>query len=371
MPKIFHTRLVNFKLKVSFAKLISLLFLFLLFFFADGRLRADDYLPPYGYWVTKSDLGKISPMAINALRNQGGDSSLKHGISLKPADSGSPYSKEAEAIFGHGMRRAFSSSPKPALRVYLIVLGAPAPTEAPQVYYRFTKRSRARHGGVPLVSQYHKAEVLKDETGLWAADLIGKSYGTFEIYSRYELNGTVVFSQVNFIHSMREEDKEYPNPDNVLEIPKDWPIFLFPASKYNDMPFRGTRTDTLVTFSLSREGKPLASDMAFLLETKEGPYLPKPLSFDESTFKLGLSPDDDPDLKVSSGPVTAVSDQKTMVALAKLSNGEVMTFSFSVSRSKWSYKKPAIGLALLLSVAGLTGIVTVDRRKKFKFNNFR
>jgi hypothetical protein len=351
-------------LKPPFKLARSILFTasLILFLFADCGLKADDFIPPYGYWVTLADLEKLP---LGTLRAQTDYFSEKP---LKSRASNGSYSKEAEVMFGHGLRRAFREKPLPVERVYLIVSGAPAPAEAPLVYYRFTKRSKGRHGGVPLVSHYHKAEVFKDATGLWAADLIAKSYGTLELFSRYELKGKVHFSQLNILHFMREDDKDFPNPEELKGIPVDWPIFLFPASKHNDMPFRGTKTRELVSFPITRDGKPLSSEKAFLLETKRASYQPETIGFDPDTLEHALSPMDDPELKVSGGPAPVLSDHKNMVALVTLSGGEVMTFLLTVSRSKWSYKKPGLGLAFLISVGAAVGIVTSNRRKNFKYS---
>jgi hypothetical protein len=363
MIKIFKIGRPSFKPPVSLSWFTALTLTLLIFLFTDYGLKADGFIPPYGYWVTLADLQKI-PQAT--LLSQMGSSSEKDD--LKTGASEGSYSKDAEAIFGHGLRRAFSEKLGPVVRVYLIVRGAPAPQEAPLVYYRLTKRSRGRHGGVPLVSYYHRAEVIQVATGLWAADLVAKTYGTLELFSRYELSGAIHYSQLNILHLLREDDKDFPEPEKLSGIPQDWPIFLFPASKYNDMPFRGTKTDTIVSFPITRGGEPLASEKAFLLETKRASYEPESIGFDPETLKHALSPADDPELKVSSGPVTAFADQKNMVALLTLSSGEVMTFAMTVSRSKWSYKKPGIGLALVISVGAIAGIVTTSRRKQFKYN---
>jgi hypothetical protein len=267
---------------------------------------------------------------------------------------------------GHG----FMMNRSPLESVYLMVKGGSETIEAPEVFYRFTARTLERHGGVPLASSYYKAKVLKDENGLWRADLIGNKFGTIEVYSRYKIGDETVYSQFNFLHFMtsEEEDPDSPKAESVDALPTDWPVFLFPASKYNEMPFRGTQTENTVDFDVLREGKPVIAEKAYLVETKKNFVSPEPVSFDNSSGKFSLSPADDPTLAVSSGPMGGMSGSKNMVALVKLPSNEVMTFTLSVTRSKWSYRKLGLGLILILSVAVVVGIVTADKRRRFKYN---
>jgi hypothetical protein len=265
---------------------------------------------------------------------------------------------------GHGFMR----NTGPVESVYLMLKGAEAPSEAPEVYYRFTARTLERHGGVPLASTYHKAKVEKDANGLWRADLIGKTFGTFEIFSRYVVNGTTFFSQMNFLHFMMEDDKEYPDPEKVEGLPPNWPSFIFPMSKFNEMPFRGTQTENKVDFEVLRDGNKVETASGFLVDVKDGPYVPAVLNYDAKKGNYNLTPPDDPTLKVSGGPMGGSSESKNMVALLSLPGGENMTFTFTVSRSKWSYRKIGLGVVLILAAATIIGIITADRRGKFKYN---
>jgi hypothetical protein len=256
----------------------------------------------------------------------------------------------------------------PVESVYLMLKGVTEPDEVPEVYYRFTARTLERHGGVPLSSTYHKAKVEKDKNGLWRADLIGNTFGTFEIFSRYKVKGKTFYGQMNFLHFLREDAKDGPVAENVKSLPADWPTFIFPMSKYNEMPFRGTQTENKVYFEVLRDGNKIEGAKGFLVDIKEGPFTSAVLNYEKERGDYNLTPPDDPTLKVVSGPMGGSSETKNMVALLTLPNGENMTFTLTVSRAKWSYKKIGLGVILTLAAAIIIGIITADRRRKFKYN---
>ena len=225
--------------KTALGRILLMALSFAAFLSWGGLLYAGG-LPPYGYLVSEADLYKVPAGSFPS-----GGGALASGKSGTLEGS---YKKEAAALFGHGLRRAVRARPKTFESAYLAVPGGVGPGEAPLVYYKFTKRSMGRHGGVPLVSEYHRAEVVKDETGLWRADMKANSYGTLELYSRYELEGSVVYSQLNILRSMRDGGADFSMPESLKGIPEGWPEFVFPVSKANGMPFRGARTETPVDF---------------------------------------------------------------------------------------------------------------------------
>ncbi|MDR2460358.1 MAG: hypothetical protein LBE38_06200 [Deltaproteobacteria bacterium] len=252
--------------------------------------------------------------------------------------------------------------------VYLMTKGAPQPEEAPEVYYRFTARTLERHGGVPLHSSYHKANVTMDERGYWRADLVGPTFGTIEVFSKIKLGDTTVYSQYNFLHFLTEEDAAGLEPEPTVLMPSEWPVFIFPTSNYNDMPFRGTQTENEVDFNVTRYGSSVVAQNAYIVDVKEGQRGPQDIVLDLEKSKYSLSPDDDPTLAVSNGPMGGMGGSKNMVAILSFPNNEVITFTFSVSRSKWSYRKLGLGFLFVGSVAVVVGIVTADRRRRFKYN---
>jgi hypothetical protein len=266
---------------------------------------------------------------------------------------------------GHG----FSTNRSPIQNVYLVVPGGAQPEEAPEVYYRFTARTLERHGGVPLGSTYHKANVTLED-GVWKAELVGPTFGTIEVFSRFKVDGTTVYSQYNFLHFIRDEDAQGVSLAPIAQMPQDWPVFDFPSSSYNDMPFRGTQTENSVDFDVKQGTDPVVAQAAYLVELRDGTFLSSPMSIGETSGKYNMTPADDPLLPVVSGPMGGGSASKTMLALLELPDGNVMTFSLNVSRSKWSYRKLGLGLIFVLVVSIVVGMVTADRRARFKYNEY-
>jgi hypothetical protein len=91
-----------------------------------------------------------------------------------------------------------------------------------------------------LASSYHQAEVTWDE-GTGKEDLIGTTFGTLELFSRFKLEDTIVYSQYNVLLFLRHQDLEGISPVPMVQMPEDLPVFLFPPPRSNDMPFRGTQ----------------------------------------------------------------------------------------------------------------------------------
>jgi hypothetical protein len=297
---------------------------------------------------------------------EGAPLGVSHGNRPKNANSGKDSRKSGRAMpMGHG----FPTTRSPIESVYLLVRGGEEPVEAPEVYYKFTVRTLERHGGVPLASTYHKAKVVKDDNGLWRADLVGTRFGTIEVYSRYRVGDETVYSQYNFLHFIaEEEDKSVPVPETVPGLPEDWPVFEFPSSKYNEMPFRGTQTENEVDFALLRYGKNVSPRNTLLTDVEENHFPPQTIGFNDSSGKYTLSPADDPTLQISSGPMGGMAGSKSMVAMVNLPGNESVTFTLSVTRSKWSYRKLGLGLVFVLCTAIVVAIVTAERRRKFKYN---
>ena len=271
------------------------------------------------------------------------------------------------------MGHAFMRNNSPGESLYLFVKGAGEPDEAPEVYYRFTARTLERHGGVPLGSSYYRADVEKDANGLWRADLVGKTFGTFEVYSRYKVRGKTFYSQFNTLHFVTEEIKDAPDAERVEGLPEGWPEYVFPSSRYNKMPFRGAEAETTVDFFVRSGGRPVTALSSYLLDAKSGPYMPVSMSLrDPASGGYSLSPPSDPSLNARGGrgpgPGGMRPGVKNMVALMELPNGETMTFTLTVSRSRWTYRKVGLGLVLVLIASVAIGLVTARRRRKFKYN---
>jgi hypothetical protein len=304
-----------------------------------------------------------------------GSDKLKDEARGKPGDGKDTKEKKDNNSGGVTMGHSFMRNRSPVESLYLFVKGAEIPEEAPEVYYRFTARTLERHGGVPLGSAFYRAKVEKDQNGLWRADLVGKSFGTFEVYSKYKVKGSVFYSQFNILHFVTEDIKDGPDMESVSGLPSDWPEYVFPFSRQNKMPFRGMETDTKVDFEALRGGKPILAVNSYLLDAKDGPYMPAAISLvDASKGKYSLSPPNDPSLYVSrstaGGRPGGRVGFKNMVALLELPNNEFMTFTLTVSRSRWTYRKIGLGLVFVLTISVIVGLVTAQRRGKFKYNEF-
>jgi hypothetical protein len=265
----------------------------------------------------------------------------------------------------------FAMNRDPIHRLYLRVKGADQPTEAPEVYYRTTARTLARHGGVPLGVTEHRANVVLDN-GVWRADIAGNTFATIEVFSRFKLGETVVYSQRNFLHFLMEEDAKGLGPIPQTPIPADWPKLVFPEGSYNGMPFRGLQTGQSVTFGVAGVAKNQEPTGGYLVDAKPTGLEPSPIAFNPSKDKYSLSPATDPSLNVvASGPMGGSGKAKTSVAVLPLQNeNEVLTFSLQVTLSRWSYRKLNFGLGLVAFAGIATTVIVNKKRKKFKFNKF-
>jgi hypothetical protein len=293
----------------------------------------------------------------------------------KPGEGKDSKEKKINSSEGGPMGHSFMRNRTPVESLYLVLKGAEGPDEPPEVYYKFTARTLERHGGVPLGSRFYKAKVEKDENGLWRADLIGKTFGTFEVYSRYKIKGSTFFSQFNILHFVTEDITEGPDAESVPGLPSDWPEYVFPSARQNKMPFRGMETESKVDFEIKRGGKPALAVNSYLLDAKDGPYAPAAITLkDASTGTYTFSPPKDPSLfvsaKTSGGRPMGRVGFKNMVAVLELPNNEFMTFTLTVSRSRWTYRKLGLGLVFVLTVSVIVGLVTAQRRRKFKYNEF-
>ncbi|MDR1083543.1 MAG: hypothetical protein LBP22_01485 [Deltaproteobacteria bacterium] len=391
-------------------KHLSLIIIFVAFLMGTSPLLADDptHLKPYGWWApataartgshgmaAESAFPKPSEEAASANGRPGhqGSAAAGHSVSDGRLSEGAQagMTRPVSAPHGSAESAAASESKKddknpasaavtvshsramnrsPVHKIYLHVQGAAQPTEAPEVYYVVTARTLARHGGVPLGKTTHKAEVTMDK-GVWRADIKATTFSTTEVFSRYSLDGTTVFSQYNFLHFLTDNDTKGLAPVPESPMPTDWPKLVFPEGSYNGMPFRGLQTGQTVDFSVANLGQQAAPAGGYLVDSKPGGIEPAPITFNPNNKKYTLSPVDDPSLVVVSGPMGGSSAAKLSVAVLPVNgSNEVMTFSLNVSLSRWSYRKLPWGLGLV-AVSGMTATVAVSkRRKKFKFNKF-
>jgi hypothetical protein len=258
----------------------------------------------------------------------------------------------------------------PIHQLYLHVQGAEQPTEAPEVYYKVTARTLARHGGVPLGQTTHRADVTMDN-GVWRADIVGNTFSTVEVFSRFKLGEVTVYSQRNFLHFLTEEDAKGLDPIPQATIPADWPKLVFPEGSYNGMPFRGLQTGQEVDFSVGNVDQKYEPMGGYLVDGEPHGVGPTPIVQKAKNGKFVLTAENDPSLVVTSGPMGGSSRSKVSVAVMPLNNGdEVLTFSLNVSMSRWSYRKLNWGLGLV-AFAGISATIVVSKkRKKFKFNKF-
>jgi len=257
---------------------------------------------------------------------------------------------------------SFAMNRSPIQSFYLGVVGAEMPEEAPEVYYRFTARTMERHGGVALGSSYHQAKVVRDGQ-TWRVDVLGPSFGTVEMFSRFKLGDRVAYSQYNYLHFAPPEAGKDLEPPAKVEMPADWPIFDFPTSSYNDMAFRATTTGNKVEFKLAQLGARDVPQAALVLE--ENGEAPVPLDYSGRTHKFAYTPEDDPSLLEEGS-----RGSKRALAVVQLpGSDEIMTFSLGVNRSRWSTKKLDAGLASLAGVGLITSTIVIRRRRRFKYND--
>ncbi|MDR1041304.1 MAG: hypothetical protein LBR80_14295 [Deltaproteobacteria bacterium] len=309
--------------------------------------------------------GAGTPVSGTPGTGQGQDAPRPEGASGGGASGGSGL-KAARLPSGHGLARR--GNPHAFLRLH--VKGADGPAEAPEIYYRLTRRVLARHGGTPLSVTFHKGEARLVD-GAWQVEILAPFFSTIELYSRFVLAGEVFYSQHNFLHFFMEDDAAgLPLPPES-EPPADWPEFRFPESSYNSMPFRGLRTDESVDFSIVSGGRePDAGSWSVTDAAGRGRSAGEIVS-ESADGKWRLSAWDDPMLTVSGDPVGPAGPSKLAVTAVRIPAGEgfvaaTMTFSFSVSRNRWSYRSLAPGLTMLCLGAGFTGTAAVRARRRFR-----
>jgi hypothetical protein len=262
----------------------------------------------------------------------------------------------------------------PVQNMFLEVMGAPQPEQAPEVYYLFTARTQDRQGGEALGSSFHQAKVSQ-ENGVWKAEVRVPAGGTVEMFSRFRLGDRTVYSQTNYQHSLYGPAAEGLPAVPEVAWPKDWPRFVFPASSYNDMPFQGIQTGASVSFEVKKEEKPVTPEEALFLEAQVPGKVVDLISFKKGTYTLAAG--DDPDLPAVStrrggggGGGGGRGGGKLMLALVSVpESGEVMTFSLNLSRSRWSLENFLWGLGYIC-VAGLViALIVIRQRKRFKYND--
>ena len=259
---------------------------------------------------------------------------------------------------------SFASNRSPVQSLYLGVKGASMPESAPEVYYRFTARTMERHGGVALGSSIHQAKVERDGDS-WRADFIGNTFGTVEVYSRFRLADNWVYSQHNYLHFIRAEDAEGVEMPHRAELPADWPKIVFPTSSYNDMPFRGTQAGQQVEFEIDSAKSSGAPDKAVAVEN-EIVASPVALTFNKMSGKFGYRPQEDEAMKEAGARAT----KKSVILALIPGTKSLVTFSMDISRSRWSTRKLGWGSILIFSVAAVTIVTVLIRRKRFRYNDF-
>jgi hypothetical protein len=253
--------------------------------------------------------------------------------------------------------------------LYLEVRGAGTPSEAPEIYFRFVKRTLERHGGVALGSSWHRGKAVLDK-GRWRADIRATGFGTAEIISRTVLDGAPAYSQHAYLHFLTDEDAEglEPEPESPPP-PEGWSALVFPPNPRNDMPFRGLQTGESASFTLETGGVPVESAAAYLVEASPGRGAPRPVEYDAASGYT-VSPADDPTLKVTSGPMGGSGESKQMVAVAELPGGGTASYTLQVTRSRWSYRDLGAGAGILLA-CGVSGwLLAWRRRRSFKYNGY-
>lgn len=349
----------------------------------------------YGWWHSKNDSLIVRPAMMGGARptptaSQNPEQSREAGRDQAVAAEASGHPGGPQAQAGHPGAQAPPQSPgaeavqdgdknsqaaappanipaghsfarnrSPIQSLHLMVRGAEQPEKAPEVYYRFTSRTMERHGGVALGTSTHQAEVVWDEDS-WRADIFGPSFGTVEVFSRFELAGRPVYSQYNYLHFLRQEDAEGLELPAKVEMPADWPQFVFPTSSYNDMPFRGVQTGQSVEFEIAAQSS--APEKALVLEA--GGEAPISLS-SSLARKFSFAPLEDTALAEAGS-----RGSKRAIVLATVPHSrEVLTFGFSISRSRWSTRKLGYGLGALAGVALITSVIVIRRRRRFKYND--
>jgi hypothetical protein len=306
--------------------------------------------------------GSDQPGAMGGHPGSGG-SADKDKAAMPPAKTPVPPA-EAQAGGSH----SFVMNRSPVHKIYLHVAGAPQPAEAPEVYYIFTARTLERHGGVPLGKTVHKAEVVMDK-GVWRADIFNSTFGSAEVFSRFKLGDSTVFSQYNFLHFLTPEDAKGLEPPAEAVMPADWPAFSFPEGSYNGMPFRGLQTGRTTDFKVTNLPEGAQPVQAYLVDPRPQGTGTSAITHNPKNNSFTVEPPEDPTLVVVSSPMGGSSRSKTAVAVVEIpSSKEVLTFSMSITLSRWSYRKLNYGLGLA-AITGLGTTVAVrKRRKKFKFN---
>ena len=245
--------------------------------------------------------------------------------------------------------------------------GAEAPTEAPEVYYRFTTRTMERHGGVPIASKIYEAKVVR-EGKTWRADIFSPDFGSVEIFSRFMIGDTRVYAQHNYLHFVaasrnRDNAPQTPPPPMPPEttLPEDWPLIEFPTSNYNAMPLRTLRIGEDAMFTVKRAAGQSTPGAAFAHEDNFTTPLALPQNARTQTFTYAPRPDD-----ILENAARRVA-KNAVLTVTFPDSDEVATFCLSISRSKWSGLDLNSGLFLLFGSAVLTIAIVLYRRRRFKY----
>jgi hypothetical protein len=82
---------------------------------------------------------------------------------------------------------------------------------------------------------------------------------------------------------------------------------------------------------------------------------------------------DDPSLPISRNPVGPPADTKIAVAVARIpgrggSGRSTLSFSFTVARNRWSYRRLHPGVAALFLGGAGVGVAATLARRRFRFN---
>ncbi len=338
---------------------------------------------PYGWWYSKKPVAAGHPSGITAAdakpeKNKKTDSASTQPDAqpgAHPETGGKPADKAKQNASGEGetpASHAFARNSSTTQSFYLgVSKGADMPSEAPEVYYRFTVRTMERHGGVPVSSSTYKAKVEKDRN-TWRVDVYSPEYGSAEVFSRFRIGEKYVYSQFNYLHYFRVDDKNAENGEGKKEpapmppaaaIPEDWPTVTFPASSYNEMPFRGLRLGASEVFTV--EPGPARSVPPAAKVAEDNFEEPLSIAYDPESRGFSYAPREDGVLEASP-PRTS----KTAVVIVEFpESGEISTFSLTVSKSKWSGLDLNSGLVLLFGTAVTVTAIVLYRRRRFKYHD--
>jgi hypothetical protein len=239
------------------------------------------------------------------------------------------------------------------VKIRLGVSGVGSPAMAPEVFYRLTPRDP--DDGPPKV---YKATIDKVE-GTWQVELAPPVGGVAEVFSRYDLGGTLVYSQINCQAAPAHEGSR---TDPMGTLPEDWPRLVFPDGP-DGMPFWGLmvgqKTDFVLAGPSSEPGKALVAE-----ENGYGP--PEPLVSESATGKYSYTATEE-----EGGQATeARRGGRLAVVTVTPKSGELVTFSLTISRPRTGRNQVPQGLALTGGSAAIAAFGCFAYRRRFKYGDY-